>query len=975
MSILFPAGLLVLVIGLAYWLITPAFVRAVAYWVRYLYFLRFGLIAWLFAPLLCFMNKRDQTLTSGILVPENPHQYLCVGFFLVSAAFAALILARVVLINGPARWDQGYNADNDARPPRLAHFLVNDKGEYELAAFCAAQIPNIGVFLYMIINGHLQGVSWWTTIYGLASGAFLAGFFWWLANAFYYLTFKPAPPLPDPPDPVAAPVPAAAAGVGPAVAHAEAEVAAEPERFQLGVNAARTILFPRSWFRLNAVGAVLPGRPSIEGATTVFPRVKISGLGNWTDALLGYGTRVGNDFYLFEAHYFATIVLAAFLILYGTIWPLSAPVPAPVMSWFAIGLLLALGAAALVVFLTAKPESHGSLKLIKLCLSLGVILFLGAVIWLYNGRYPERFPILASILILIIALCWFLGGIAFFLDRYRVPVLTSIIVAMIVPRMMHLDRILDFANGVHLSDNGREEHYLSTVTSASGDKVPTPAAILASRFDPNDQRPLIIVTSTGGGLHASAWTAAILAHLEQEFGGEFHRHLLLASTVSGGSVGLLAYLRELHEGTLDSNTTLAWARMQSAARCSSLESVGWGLIYYDLPKAFVPVFPYFISPSSGDNDLDMTLPGGTPLVKDRTWSLRKAFGRNLHNRYCDDLWASDTGTDSDWNKTGVNSPGESGLTLRQFSPVNAGGTVSPAFAMNTTSVEDGQRFLLANYFVPDLKLDAGQNYRAKSFLETFGGAAPNFADLPLTTAAQMSATFPYVSSAARMPLDVDRFVGSMHFVDGGYYDNDGTASAIEFLRYALAPSNSKDAATTGEKANLAAIESSIAHGQHRVHILLVEIRNSGDDAGTGPEMPGDHSGENNPWNALSQLSAPLLAFWEAGHEGVTARNRSALALLEHSLSCELEVHRVVFADNRTKSVTGTDPLNWSLTPAQRQEVSETAQVDPTINAHYRDAKRWFGRTPAEWRGHGDSEDGDAVCSLPQKPAAAAGRRY
>jgi len=117
----------------------------------------------------------------------------------------------------------------------------------------------------------------------------------------------------------------------------------------------------------------------------------------------------------------------------------------------------------------------------------------------------------------------------------------------------------------------------------------------------------------------------------------------------------------------------------------------------------------------------------------------------------------------------VNSPGESGLTLRQFSPVNAGGTVSPAFAMNTTSVEDGQRFLLANYFVPDLKLDAGQNYRAKSFLETFGGAAPNFADLPLTTAAQMSATFPYVSSAARMPLDVDRFVGSMHFVDGGYY--------------------------------------------------------------------------------------------------------------------------------------------------------------------------------------------------------------
>ena len=155
--------------------------------------------------------------------------------------------------------------------------------------------------------------------------------------------------------------------------------------------------------------------------------------------------------------------------------------------------------------------------------------------------------------------------------------------------------------------------------------VPTPKDILLDRLaasadqldDSEQDRPLIIVTATGGGLHASAWTAAVLARLEATFDqsspGSFHRSLLLASTVSGGSVGLFSYLREIQPGSVPDFT-----RMQIAAQCSSLEAVGWGFAYYDLPKAFVPLLPYFIPPSSGDGDLDKS-----PLFKDRTWSLRK----------------------------------------------------------------------------------------------------------------------------------------------------------------------------------------------------------------------------------------------------------------------------------------------------------------------------------------------------------------
>src|SRR6201996_7959618 len=96
-------------------------------WVRYAYFMRFSLGLWCFALILCCLNSSSaRTLTSGIMTPEIIQQYACVGFFLVSAGFVALITARVVLINGPERWDKCYDEDapdpsnrNDGRPKLL----------------------------------------------------------------------------------------------------------------------------------------------------------------------------------------------------------------------------------------------------------------------------------------------------------------------------------------------------------------------------------------------------------------------------------------------------------------------------------------------------------------------------------------------------------------------------------------------------------------------------------------------------------------------------------------------------------------------------------------------------------------------------------------------------------------------------------------------------------------------------------------
>ena len=144
--------------------------------------------------------------------------------------------------------------------------------------------------------------------------------------------------------------------------------------------------------------------------------------------------------------------------------------------------------------------------------------------------------------------------------------------------------------------------------------------------------------------------------------------------------------------------------MQIAAQCSSLEAVGWGFAYYDLPKAFVPVLPYFIPPSSGDGDLDKS-----PLFKDRTWSLRKGFSRNAYNEFCVDTWHRDHGEPvagglrmrlaSRMKQQSDAEELEKKLTLRSLLPSK--NNIFPAFTMNTTSYEDGLRFLLANYRIPD----------------------------------------------------------------------------------------------------------------------------------------------------------------------------------------------------------------------------------------------------------------------------------
>jgi hypothetical protein len=906
-------------------------------WIRYLYFLRFSLCLWFFALALCGLNSSAaSTLTSGVMTPETIQQYACVGFFLVSAGFVALITARVVLINGPERWDKGYDEFDDGRPLALTLLLVNDIGQREWAALLLSQLPNGFVYLYLARNAILADVPPAEVFFGLLIGSAIAVVLWWVANAGYYLTY---------------------------------EAAQASERVDFKKNAARTLLFPRTAF-----GLTKPGDPfdheekTLEAASSWLRSKPFSPWLRRVARLLDTPGYVGTEGHIYESHVFSALAAIVFFGIYLLLWPLAAPVPAVHVSLWALGILAF--AAGVLLWLLWKDDSPARMKALrfwKAGLTAAVVAFVASIVLLYFFKGAERFPVLATLLIVATALCWTLCGISFFFDRYRFPVITAVLVLTIVPRLVHLDRAIRWDHGLAWG-SGQEEHYLSITEAQPGTScVPTPKDILLDRLsasagesdDSPQDRPLIIVTASGGGLHASAWTTAVLARLEAAFDGvspgSFHRSLLLASTVSGGSTGLLSYLREIQPGAVPDFT-----RMQIAAQCSSVEAVGWGFAYYDLPKAFVPILPFFIPPSNGDNDLDQS-----PLFKDRSWSLRKAFARNASNEFCEDTWHRDRGEPVPSGFRGLLASSlkhqsdeealEKQLTLRSLLPSRS--NLFPAFTMNTTSYEDGLRFLLANYRIPDPDSaqdwpDARPNYKARSFLATYNmSTGKRFTpDLPLATAAQLSAAFPYISSAARVPLSVDKQMNAPHFVDGGYYDNDGTASVLEFLRYALArpPRVGKDVCQGWTK------EEEAKASIRKVRILLVEIRNSGDDKGGEFDQWPNHTSATEPANLLTQLFIPPLGLWRAGHESVTGRNRVFLAELERALADRLEIHRVVFADTHAIPDVHTDPLSWSLTPAQRREVQHSATSDPEVKRQYREALAWFTKKRTGWDRDADS---------------------
>jgi hypothetical protein len=266
-------------------------------------------------------------------------------------------------------------------------------------------------------------------------------------------------------------------------------------------------------------------------------------------------------------------------------------------------------------------------------------------------------------------------------------------------------------------------------------------------------RNLVVVASAGGGISAGVWTTVALEQMVSAR-PTLAREIRVLSTISGGSVGGAFYIdglrrdaRYMGTGTL-TPSTLSTIREKSAV--SSLSAVAYGLAFRDLTRL---------------------LTGGvyTPH-RDRGDLLERDWER---------IAAGDVGGTVARGPVDEDHP----LLLSDMSDAIRLGRI-PAPLFGATVMETGRRVMITPVDFGDPAPWRGRTLR--EFL-----AAPA-TDVTLWTAARLSATFAFVSPASRAELKegkdykpMDTGGGRLHLIDGGYYDNFGVTSAVDWLRSVL----------------------------------------------------------------------------------------------------------------------------------------------------------------------------------------------
>lgn len=233
--------------------------------------------------------------------------------------------------------------------------------------------------------------------------------------------------------------------------------------------------------------------------------------------------------------------------------------------------------------------------------------------------------------------------------------------------------------------------------------------------------PVFIVVTEGGGIRAGYWTAAVLGRLHDTTHGAFTRHLFAISGVSGGSVGAAVYVT-----AAATTPTRVFDAATNALAYDALAPLLASMSSADLLQRFVP-FPI--------------------VSRDRAAQL-------------------EMGWEQGWAEANRTSP----TALQQpLTSLFAGdrATRLPSLFMNGTSVDTGGRLITSNCLLSDIR-------NAGDVLSIAGR------DLRISTAAHCSARFPYVSPVGGLPPR-DGQVGH-HIADGGYFENSGSATALQIFR-------------------------------------------------------------------------------------------------------------------------------------------------------------------------------------------------
>jgi predicted chitinase len=407
--------------------------------------------------------------------------------------------------------------------------------------------------------------------------------------------------------------------------------------------------------------------------------------------------------------------------------------------------------------------------------------------------------------------------------------------------------------------------------------------------------PVFVVAAQGGGAYAAHNVAIFLARM-QDLCPAFRHHLFAVSSVSGGSVGAAAFAAVLSAEDAAGRTARLEQRAQ--ASCSQISrfllkeravrdlgqpgqlEIGVNkVLQADLlsPLAAATLFPDFTQ---------AFVPAPVPQF-DRARALEYAFeaaGRTLFEKE-------------------HGSSGDESLLERNYFEHWDSQRSSPALLFNATDAGSGKRVVIAPFKLSDTQIFSDEscllanstNQDKIEILDRTSSASTASAQLtglfiPLSTAAFISARFPWVSPAATVKIKNPCFGKdeTVRLVDGGYLDNSGVETALGLIDRIRAAA---DIARTQDPS------------LPRVGVHLISL--------TGGDFPTRTS------YAFNDVLEPIRALMS----GREARAYIALNRARSSLGNSRDLTSLSFTRTDLRSTFYRLPLGWSLSPKTRSIVA------------------------------------------------------
>jgi hypothetical protein len=387
----------------------------------------------------------------------------------------------------------------------------------------------------------------------------------------------------------------------------------------------------------------------------------------------------------------------------------------------------------------------------------GTLVFVAAVwfllYWALGPGGPwygklESLPPAGLLYFLIIIVLFLVSFVWTRFRRYRLTLYTFVAVIIVVSAVQSLCG----ARGCRLLGHPLHTYDVYRVEPAEAVRPAEVVAPLAAVSAEGGHPPtLVVVAASGGGILAAAWTTKVLGELEAGYPA-LRRELRLVSAVSGGALGVVYYVLA-HEGRPGPLDASALCRVVEHAACTSLAAAAYGFAFPDLYRAFSPI---------AVPELDRA------RLQERRWAAIAGGGRTGAPRVrLLSSWSDD---------------------IRRGA--------KPAVILNATVLETGERIAITpldTLQVPDESSVPPRRTGARTLAEFLGERAGYSVDV--WTAARLSATFSYVSPPARACLrpaagrrcepaaafEDGRRDAELHLVDGGYADNFGVASAVDWL--------------------------------------------------------------------------------------------------------------------------------------------------------------------------------------------------